>query len=96
LVAPERDGAIAFLLPSGVWHIAPDGSLRQLTAPLRELRYTTSMVTDPNGAIYIGMDSVVTRLTPGPSGYREDWLVPDDCTTVRGLGFDCRCDRPLP
>lgn len=90
-ITPQSDGATAFLLSTGIWRLAADEAVTRLTAPLREVRWPTSIATAPDGTIYVGMESLVTRMTLTPSGSREDWLAPKDCPTVRGMGFPCHC-----
>lgn len=45
----------------------------------------TSVVEDDEGRIYAGLALGVGRLTPTPTGYRDDWLVPPGCRVDRRL-----------
>jgi len=44
--------------------------------------YPSNLVRDRGGAIYLGMQAGVVRLSPKEESYKEDWLVPNGCDTV--------------
>jgi hypothetical protein len=56
-------------------------------------QYPNSIVARPDGTIFIGMRMFVLRLTPNPTGYSEDWLLPNSCPTFEldEKELDCVC-----
>jgi hypothetical protein len=44
-------------------------------------QYPNSIVARTDGTIFIGMRMFVLQLTPNPSGYSEDWLLPNSCSS---------------
>jgi len=41
--------------------------------------HPNSLAEDKNGAIYIGMQALVVRLTPTKTGYMREWFAGEDC-----------------
>jgi hypothetical protein len=56
-------------------------------------QYPNSIVARPDGTIFIGMRMFVLRLTPNPTGYSEDRLLPNSCPTFEldEKELDCVC-----
>ena len=59
-------------------------------------KYETSLVKLPSGLIYIGMRFFVLCLIPEGRGYRELWLVPEDCQRFEIRDYQCVCLGQAP
>jgi hypothetical protein len=63
--------------------------------PMWPYLYAGSLVRDASGALYVGMRHAVVRLTPTDTGWREEWLIPAACRTMRPAGdYGCTCSGP--
>ena len=56
-----------------------------------KMLYPNSIVALNDGTIFIGMRMFVLRLTPIPTGYNEDWLLPNSCRKFENRETDCVC-----
>jgi hypothetical protein len=45
--------------------------------------YPNSMVMDSSGVVYVGARHFVARFVPDKEGYKEEWLVPQSCQSLR-------------
>jgi hypothetical protein len=45
--------------------------------------FPANIVRDRSGAIYLGTQSGVVRLSPQEGSFKEEWLVPNSCDTTR-------------
>jgi hypothetical protein len=77
----------AFETPDGIW-VANGDSIYRLDDTFRVQNHTdmpwlqlhpNSIATDNSGAIYVGMQAFVVRLTPTKTGYRHEWFVGNGC-----------------
>jgi hypothetical protein len=56
-----------------------------------KMQYPNSIVARSDGTIFIGMRMFVLRLTPNPTDYSEDWLLPNSCRKFEMKQLDCVC-----
>jgi hypothetical protein len=79
----------------GVSRISSSGAHQALTRSMFSLLYPNSIVSTPEGTIYVGMRLFVVRLLPAPKPgeYTEQWLVPKGCEKFHKEGFTCACSN---
>jgi hypothetical protein len=79
----------------GISRIASSGAHETLTHSSFAILYPNSIVSTPEGTIYVGMRLFVVRLVPAstPGEYTEQWLVPDGCEQFHRAGFICACSK---
>lgn len=87
----ETQGSLLIITTAGLRRVQASGSVQELMETDYGILYPTSMVLTKNGVIYIGMRHYLTRLIPTKGGYKEEWLVPDDCTKFQVRDFECVC-----
>ena len=56
-----------------------------------KMQYPNSIAARSDGTIFIGMRMFVLRLTPNPTGYTEDWLLPNSCRKFEMRQLNCVC-----
>lgn len=74
----EPDGSILVVTTRHLVRVVEGRRVERLHAGQWRGLYPTSIEQDADGALYIGMRSVVVRLRPTSTGYAEDWLTPYD------------------
>ncbi len=91
--AKEADGSVLFVTTYGLCRITKSGELQRLTyfPKWTRMQYPNSMVVGTDGAIFIGMRMFVLRLSAIPTGYNEDWLLPNSCRKFELRQLDCVC-----
>jgi hypothetical protein len=91
--AKEADGSVLFVTTYGLDKITKSGELQRLTyfPKWTSMQYPNSMVVANDGAIFIGMRMFVLRLSATPTGYNEDWLLPNSCRKFEIRQLDCVC-----
>jgi hypothetical protein len=89
----ESDGSILFLTTNGLCRITKSGELQRLFYWPRwtSQQYPNSMAVTIDGNIFIGMRMFVLKLHPNSGGYKEEWLLPNNCRTFVLQKFDCVC-----
>jgi hypothetical protein len=90
------DGSVLFVTTRSLHAITKSESPEKLEHrfPLWvATQYPNSIIARPDGTIFIGMRMFVLRLTPNPTGYSEDWLLPNSCPTFEldEKESDCVC-----
>jgi len=89
----EADGSVLFVTTNGLRKITKSGELLRLTdfPKWTNMQYPNSMVVGTDGAIFIGMRMFVLRLSATPTGFNEDWLLPNTCRKFEVRQLDCVC-----
>jgi hypothetical protein len=87
----DTQGNVIVVTGSRLLRIAPPGTVDTMVSTDYGLLYPNSAAIDQSGVIYVGMRHFVTRITPAGAHYREDWLVPADCSKFEQRGLDCVC-----
>jgi hypothetical protein len=72
----ERTGALLIATNRTLLRLGPDFSVSLLLEAHWHPLYPNSIVVDAAGTAYLGMRSVLARVTPINGGYREEWLIP--------------------
>lgn len=55
--------------------------------------YPNSAAITSLGIIYVGMRLFTVRFVPMENGYKEEWLVPQNCQRFSEKDFDCVCQN---
>jgi hypothetical protein len=92
--AKEADGSVLFVTTYGLCRITKSGEVQRLIyfPKWTRMQYPNSMVVGTDGAIFIGMRMFVLRLSPTPTGYNEDWLLPNSCRKFELRQLNCVCE----
>jgi len=89
------DGSVLFITTHSLHEITESGPPKlDHRFPLWvATQYPNSVVTRPDGTIFIGMRMFALRLTPNLAGYVEDWLLPNSCRKfeLNEKEVDCVC-----
>lgn len=90
-----KDGPDSMLVitTTGLRRVKISGEVEKLIETEYGTLYPNSMTLIDRKVVYIGMRHFVTRLIPTTKGYKEDWLVPDDCIefAIDENQLDCVC-----
>jgi hypothetical protein len=87
----ESPESLLVLTRRGLVRLKTSGKIESLFKPNYRLLYPNSMALSSSGVIYIGIRLFVTRLTPDGDHYKEEWLVPKNCTRFQVRNLDCVC-----
>lgn len=77
----------------GVSRISSSGLSKTLLSRKFDALYPNSVVSTPDGTIYVGMRLFVVRLMQQSGEYTEEWLVPDGCRHFKVHDLDCVCTK---
>jgi hypothetical protein len=77
----------------GVSRVSSIGSSETLAQSKFGMLYPNSVVSAPDGTIYVGMRLFVVRLVKRSHDYAEQWLVPDNCRHFSIRDLDCLCTK---
>ena len=91
--APESENSLLVITTAGLRRVQTSGAVENLIETDYGILYPNSMAVTADKTVYIGMRHYVVRLIPNGGGYREEWLVPDDCPefSVNKKDLDCVC-----
>jgi hypothetical protein len=87
----EPSDSLLVLTTRDLVRVRATGVVQHLFPVKYGLLYPTSMTLGSSGVIHVGMRQFVTRLTPTPSGYKEEWFVPAWCSRFAIRNYDCDC-----
>lgn len=87
----ESPDTLLVLTTDSLIRVKTSGAVEKLSSTKYQQLYANSMVLLPSGIVYFGMRHFVTRWTPTNEGYKEEWLVPSNCTQFKERDFDCIC-----
>jgi hypothetical protein len=88
----EEDGNIIIATDHSVLRLNTDGQISEIYKTEEYLTYPTSAAIDPNGIIYVAMRFFVLRLIPRTDGYKAEWLMPEQCRSLKLDKNICTCN----
>jgi len=91
--AKESENSLLIITTSGLRRVNKSGTVEKLIETDYGTLYPNSITLARNNIVYVGMRHFITRLIPTSEGYREEWLVPNDCTrfAVNENDLNCVC-----
>ena len=91
----EQSGSVLFVTTAGLCRITKSGEVAWLTDLPRwsQHGFTNSMAITSDGSIFIGMRMFVLRLIPNAGGYKQGWLLPENCQTFSVREYECVCHQ---
>jgi hypothetical protein len=94
--AKESDNSLLIITTSGLRRMRKSGTVEELIETDYGALYPNSIALARNNIVYVGMRHFITRLIPTSEGYKEEWLVPNDCTrfAVNENKLNCVCFTP--
>lgn len=91
----DGSGALLVLASDGLHRVARSGESTRLAEGDFGALYSTSMVRDARGHVFVGMRHVVVEFVPAEPRWKARWLVPADCVRfAQGEDDDCACQGP--
>lgn len=89
--AAESSESVLALTTKRLVRVQASGKIDVLLETRYRGLYPNSLALAEDGAMYVGMRHFITRLTPGASGYTQEWFVPESCRRFELRGIDCVC-----
>ncbi|HTS08179.1 MAG TPA: hypothetical protein VMP68_21590 [Candidatus Eisenbacteria bacterium] len=88
----DSDDSIIVATPDRVLRVDKDGKSDEMYRAGEHLTYPTSAAIDAHGVVYVAMRFFVLRLIPqGASGYKDEWVMPEQCQTYKLEKYICSC-----
>ncbi len=87
------NNSVFILLNDKLLRLEPNGQTSVLAESDYQLLYPNSMAITSSGVIYVGMRLFLVRFVPDGDGFREEWLVRQDCTKFAEKEFECVCKK---
>ncbi len=88
----ETGGNVIIATPHSVLRVGNDGKVNEIYKSGEYLTYPTSAALGINGIIYVAMRFFVLRLVPQGSGYKAEWLMPEQCRSFNLEKYICTCN----
>lgn len=91
--AVENDKSILITLNDKIIRLKSSGETEHLSQTNFSSLFPNSMAIDSSNIIYVGMRLFVVRFAPQENGYKEEWLVTQNCRKFSEKNFDCVCQN---
>lgn len=91
--ATESSQSILIALNDKILRLKSSGKIEQLNQTSLTSLYPNSMAITSSKVVYLGMRLFIVRLVPQENGYKEEWLVPQNCQKFIENDFDCVCQN---
>ena len=89
----ENNESVLIVLNDKIIRMNISGNLEIIKNVNFATLFPNSAVITFQGVIYVGMRLFTVRFVPMENGYKEEWLVPQNCQRFTEKDFDCVCQN---
>lgn len=87
----ENNQSILIVLKNKLIRLNSLGKIEELNQTNFDSLYPNSITITSSKVIYVGMRLFIVRFVPTENGYKQEWLVPENCQKFVEKEFGCVC-----